>query len=119
MDLGWRVAALYAMSPTTLKAPSPVTDDMLLNRRSLSAADRTELELRAIAGVASRVGIPLADADLEGLLRLASRAGTSAKDEQAFREQLARQHIEFEKRLWAADEPSGKAYELGNFLSDT
>jgi hypothetical protein len=26
IDLGWRVAALHALSPTTLKAPSPVTD---------------------------------------------------------------------------------------------
>lgn len=28
-------------------------------------------------------------------------------------------HVDFAKRLWAGDEPQGKAYELGNFLSDT
>jgi hypothetical protein len=92
---------------------------MLLNRRSLSASDRAELEVRAIAGVADRVGAPFAEPELDRLLELASRAGASAEDEQAFREHLSHLHIDFEKRLWAADEASGKAYELGNFLSDS
>ncbi len=119
IDLGWRVAALHALSPTTLHAPSVVTDDMLLNRRSLSAADRADLEVRAIAGVASRVGVELDEAELGRLLELARASADSKEAEQAFRDALSRQHIEFEKRLWATDEPSGKAYELGNFLSDT
>ena len=119
IDLGWRVAALHALSPTTLHAPSPVSDDMLLNRRSLSASDRVDLELHAIAGVASRVGVAIADPELARLSALATAAGSSAEAEQAFRAALARQHIDFDKRLWATDEPSGKAYELGNFLSDT
>lgn len=119
IDLGWRVAALHALSPTTLRAPSPVSDDMLLNRRSLSAPDRADLEVRAIAGVASRVGVPIPQPDLDRLLELARGSGASVEAEQAFRKQLAHQHIEFDKRLWAGDEPSGKAYELGNFLSDT
>lgn len=119
IDLGWRVAALHALSPTDMHAPSPISDDMLLNRRSLSASDRADLEVRAIAGVASRVGVAISEPDLDRLLELADGSGGSQEAEQAFRKQLARQHIEFEKRLWAADEPSGKAYELGNFLSDT
>ena len=119
IDLGWRVAALHALSPTTLTAASPVSDDMLLNHRSLTASDRADLELRAIAGVASRVGVAIAEPELDRLSELANASGTSAEAQQAFRVALARQHIEFDKRLWAADEPSGKAYELGNFLSDT
>jgi hypothetical protein len=119
IDLGWRVAALYALSPTTLKAPSPISDDMLLNRRSLSASDRVDLEVRAIAGSAVRVGVALEQPALDSLLALASRSGASADGEQAFRDALEARHIEFDKRLWAADEASGKAYELGNFLSDT
>ena len=119
IDLGWRVAALHALSPTTLKAPSPVTEDMLLNRRSLSASDRAELEVRAIAGIAARVGVALEQADLDELLDLASRAGASKAGEKAFRDRIEALHIDFEKRLWATDEPSGKAYELGNFLSDS
>lgn len=119
IDLGWRVAALYALSPTTLHAPSPVSEDMLLNRRSLSAPDRADLEVRAIAGVAARVGVAIPEPELARLHELARGSAASAEAEQAFRAGLAHQHIEFEKRLWAADEPSGKAYELGNFLSDT
>lgn len=119
IDLGWRVAALHALSPTTLRAPSPVTEDMLLNRGSLSASDRTELEVRAIAGVASRVGVGLDEAGLERLLAVAARSSESAGTEHALREELSRLHVDFQKRLWARDEPSGKAYELGNFLSDT
>ncbi|MDX6719952.1 MAG: hypothetical protein QOJ63_2206 [Solirubrobacteraceae bacterium] len=119
IDLGWRVAALHALSPTTLTAPSPVTDEMLLNRRSMSASDRLELEVRAVAGVAAGAGIPLEDEELTRLLDLAAGASASPAGEQAFRADLAQQHIAFEKRLWAANEPSGKAYELGNFLSDS
>jgi hypothetical protein len=119
IDLGWRVAALYALRPTTLKPPEPVAPDMLLNRRSLSASDRVELEVRAIAGVADRVGVALSEAELTGLLGLADGAGRSAVREQTFRNELARQHLSFEKRLWASDESRGKAYELGNFLSDS
>ncbi len=119
IDLGWRVAALYALRPTTLKPPEPVAADMLLNRRSLSASDRVELEVRAIAGVADRVGVALSEAELSGLLGLADGAGRSAVREQTFRNELARQHLSFEKRLWASDESRGKAYELGNFLSDS
>ena len=119
IDLGWRVAALHALSPTTLKAPSPVTDGMLLNRRSLSASDRAELEVRAIAGIAARVGVALEQAELDELLDLASRAGASKAGEQAFRDRIEALHIDFEKGLWATDEPTGKAYELGNFLADS
>jgi hypothetical protein len=119
IDLGWRVAALYALRPTTLKPPEPVAPDMLLNRRSLSASDRVELEVRAIAGVADDVGVTLSDAELSGLLGLADGAGRSTVREQTFRNDVARQHLSFEKRLWATDESRGKAYELGNFVSDS
>jgi hypothetical protein len=119
IDLGWRVAALHALSPTTLVAPSRVNDDMLLNRRSLPPADRLELEIKAIAGVAERVGIALADADLAGLVTLARAAAGSVADEQAFRAELARRHVDFDKHLFTVSEQCGKAYELGNFISDT
>jgi len=119
IDLGWRVAALHALRPTALKPPSPTGGDMLLNRRSLSAADRLELEVLAIEGVAQTVGVAMQAPDRDRLLALAAVAGASPKGEEAFRAALARQHLTFEKRLWAVDEPAGKAYELGNFLSDT
>ena len=119
LDLGWRIAALHTISPTTLQPPGPISDDLLLNRRSLSAGDRLELELRAIAGVAARAKVQFEPADLSALLALAAKAADSETGEEAFRDAVAAQHIVIEKRLWANDEPSGKAYELGNFLSDS
>lgn len=119
IDLGWRVAALHALTPTTLEPLGTVVGDMLLNRRSMSPDDRLELEVRAIAGVARRARAPLAKADLDALLVLAKTASDSRADQQAFRHAVARVHLAFAKELWAANEASGKAYELGNFLSDS
>jgi hypothetical protein len=119
IDLGWRVASLYALRPSTLTPPSPVNDDMLLNRRSLSPADRLELEVRAIAGAAQRIGIGLQDAQLVALLALVDDAVASPEGEQAFRDAIAGVHLSFDKQLWTREEASGKAYELGNFISDT
>jgi hypothetical protein len=119
IDLGWRVAALYSLRPQTLSPPAAVGANLLLNRRSLPASDRLELELRAIAGVAADAGIAVADVELQRLLALAGSAAAGAEGEEAFRRALARQHLSFAMRLWASDEPSGKAYELGNFISDT
>ena len=53
------------------------------------------------------------------MLELAERAHASQAGAKAFRAELRRHHIDIDKRLWAANEPAGKAYELGNFLSDT
>jgi hypothetical protein len=119
IDLGWRVAALYSLSPSTLPTPPVDVDDLLLNRHHLGAEDRVELELRAIAGVARRAGTPIADAELDALLAMTADAAGSTKGEQRFQVALARTHTALEKRLWAEDEGHGRAYELGNFLSDT
>jgi len=119
IDLGWRVAALHALTPTTLEPVAPVSPDMLLNRRSLSAADRLELEVRAIAGVAERARAPIAKPALQTLLALTTTAGETQAGERAFRDEVARLHIVVAKGLWAESDVSGKAYELGNFLSDS
>ena len=118
IDLGWRVAALHALSPSTL-TPPPASDDLLLNRRSLGAADRLELELRAIASVAARAGVPLAEHELKAHIDLIPAAAASQAGEDDFRRELAQTHVAFAKRLWADEEAHGRAYELGNFLSDT
>ncbi len=118
IDLGWRVAALHALSPRTL-VPLTVADDTLLNRRSLSFADRLELEVRAIAGVATRANAPFDDTGRYSLLALANQAAESGEAEKAFRDELAARHVTIQKQLWATHEASAKAYELGNFLSDT
>jgi hypothetical protein len=119
IDLGWRVAALYALSPSTLAPPVRADDELLLNRHSLGAEDRLELELRAIGGVAERAGTPLGEAELGALLDLTADAAASLDGEQRLRDDLARTHVALAKRLWAHDEAHGRGYELGNFLSDT
>jgi hypothetical protein len=119
IDLGWRVAALYALSPAKLTPPPIADDNLLLNRHSLGAQDRLELEVRAIAGVAQRAGTPLGESELNALLGLIAEAAASQEGEQAFQVELAQTHISLAKRLWAEDEGHGRGYELGNFLSDT
>lgn len=69
IDLGWRVALLHALTPSTFPAPPAANDDLLLNRGSMGAEDRLELELRAIASVADRAGVKLAEKDLQALTR--------------------------------------------------
>ena len=120
IDLGWRVAALHALSPTTLRGavagqrrhaaqpPQPVGPR---SRGPRGAGHRGRRVARRRGDRAARAR-PAARAR-DGLGRLGGgRAGVSRRSSRS-------QHIEFDKRLWAADEPSGKAYELGNFLSDT
>jgi hypothetical protein len=119
IDLGWRVALLHALRPSTFASPSAAGDDLLLNRGSLGAADRLELELRAIASVAERAGVTLSEEELQALLELIPAAAESQTAENRFRGELARTHIAFAKRLWAHEESRGRAYELGNYLSDT
>jgi len=119
IDLGWRVAALHALRPTTMKPLTGAERGLLPNRRSLRTQDRLELEVNAIAGVASRAGVAIGDEELRALLALAATAESSTRAEQEFRDLVEVRHVDFAKRLWAADEPQGKAYELGNFLSDT
>lgn len=119
IDLGWRVAALHALRPTEMKPLTSAKRGLLPNRRSLQTADRLELEVNAIAGVASRAGVPIGDGKLRALLALAATAESSTRAEQEFRDLVAARHVDFAKGLWATDEPRGKAYELGNFLSDT
>jgi hypothetical protein len=119
LDLGWRVAALYALSPTRLAQTVPDGTDLLLNRRSLSPSDRLELEVQAIAGIAAVAGAPFQGDELKTLLARALGAGESPAAEDSFRSALSDAHIAFAKRLWTLEEARGKAYELGNFLSDT
>lgn len=117
VTLGWRIAVLYSLRADEL--PSAPPDNLLPMRRSLPAAERLALELRAAAGDADRLGVPLAARDLDELLGLAARAPQAAGAEDAFRARLREWHIELETMLWADHEATGKAYELGSFLSDT
>lgn len=118
IDLGWRMAELYGLRATEL--PTDASEDLLPARSRLPAGERLQLELLAAAGDAKRVGAPIAEERLAELLKMAEKAGSApSSDEEDFRTQLAAWHVELEKTLWAEREARGKAYELGNALSDT
>jgi hypothetical protein len=114
--LGWRVAELYALVDDT---GAPASDTLLPAHQSLEPADQLELQLRAACGDARRAGVTSDGADLDELVALARSAPGSAAAAEAFRARLRSCHIEVQKDLWALDEAAGKAYELGNGLSDT
>jgi hypothetical protein len=117
ITLGWRIATLYSLRASEL--PSAPPDNLLPMRRSLPAAERLVLELRAADGDAGRLGIGLEPAALDELVELAWHAPDSDEAEDAFRARIRAWHIELQTRLWADHEPTGKAYELGSFISDT
>ena len=114
--LGWRVAELYALVDDT---GSPAGDTLLPAHESLEPADQLELQLRAASGDARRAGVTSKGASMEDLVDAARAAAASPAAAEAFRARLRRCHIEVQKDLWALDEALGKAYELGNGLSDT
>jgi hypothetical protein len=114
--LGWRVSELYALVDDT---GEPVGDTLLPAHESLEPADQLELQLWAAAGDARRAGVGTKGSSLEDLVSGARAAAGSAAAAEVFRARLRRRHIELQKDLWARDEALGKAYELGNGLSDT
>jgi hypothetical protein len=117
ITLGWRIAVLYSLRADEL--PSSPPDNLLPMRRSLPAAERLVLELRAAAGDAERLDIGLDESQLGELLALAAAAPQSADAEEEFRDRIRAWHIHLQTMLWADDEATGKAYELGSFLADT
>ena len=114
--LGWRVAELYALVDDT---GEPASDTLLPAHGSLEPADQLELQLRAACGDARRAGVTSKGAALDDLVTAARAAAVSSAAAGAFRTRLRACHIELQKDLWALDEAAGKAYELGNGLSDT
>ena len=115
-QLGWRVAELYAL----VNDPGEPSDDTLLpGHESLEPGDQLQLQLRAAAGDARRAGIAAKADELEALLADAGEAPGSAEAAERFRAKIRSFHIEISKELWAGDEAAGKAYELGNGMSDT
>jgi hypothetical protein len=115
-QLGWRVAELYAL----VNDPGEPSDDTLLpGHESLEPGDQLQLQLRAAAGDSRRAGIAAKADELEGLLPDAGEAPGSAEAAERFRAKIRTFHIEISKELWAGDEAAGKAYELGNGMSDT
>jgi hypothetical protein len=114
--LGWRLAEIYS-GVNDLDEPS--RDTLLPAHGSLAPRDQVELQLRTAAGDAERSGVTSNDASLDELCA-SVRANTDFDgSDTAFRAELRRRHVEISKDLWSQSEALGKAYELGNGLSDT
>jgi hypothetical protein len=114
--LGWRVAELYSL----VDDPGDRTQDTLLPAHSsLAPGDQLELQIRAAQGEAARAGVTSEEASLGPLVAVAHETAGDSGTHEAFREQLRARHVEISKELWARGEAFGKAYELGNGLSDT
>jgi hypothetical protein len=116
VELGWRMAELYAQVNDT---GEPSTDTLLPAHGSLEPEDQLELQLRAAVGNARRAGVESQQRALERLLPMAREAPSSERAQVEFRREVRRCHIGLEKELWAQDEAAGRAYELGNGMSDT
>jgi hypothetical protein len=115
--LGWRVAKLHSLRASALPEQPP--GDLLPMRKSLPRADRIALELRATAGDAEQLGVKPGSHELSELSELARRAAVPGPAEARFRARICSWHTQLVVALWAQDEATGKAYELGSFLSDT
>jgi hypothetical protein len=114
--LGWRAAELYSL----VDDPGQRSQDTLLPAHgSLPPADQLELQLRAAAGDAERAGVTSKSASLTALVEVARETAEADHLHEAFRERLRDCHVEINKDLWSRSEALGKAYELGNGLSDT
>jgi hypothetical protein len=116
LQLGWRIAELYAQVNDT---GEPAHDTLLPSHGNLEPADQLELQLRAAAGDARRAGIGSTADSLERLTPLARKAPVLDQAAEEFRAGVRDCHVEIAKELWASDEAIGKAYELGNGMSDT
>lgn len=120
LDLGWRIAEIYALADdANASVDEPLGDALLPLHDSLERGDQLELQVRAAAGDARRAKIPDCASALEALIPDARAAGGSTQRCEDFRKNLRDCHIAIDKELWARREADGKAYELGNGLSDT
>jgi hypothetical protein len=120
LDLGWRLAALFAET----KRP-PAADDDGRPRPQLPAVDRLpetdrlELYIRAAASVARRMEACVRADEIESLVDLSHKLREHPDKAEALRARLYECHTTLTKELWARREACGKAFELGTSLFDT
>lgn len=116
IGLGWRIAELNS----AVDDPGRCSDDSLLPvHSSLAPADQLELQIGAAAGFAKRAGIERDRTELEALTSIGRESAEDSSRQQAFRDALRAWHVDIIKDLWSRSEALGRAFELGNGLSDT
>jgi hypothetical protein len=121
LELGWRLAVLYA----ELEHPLPAFGEVKAVRACLptvekmSRGDRLEVQVRAAASLAFQLK---AGAHGDELLALATdihATSGSRREARAIRARLRDCHNNLVKELWFKHEAQGKAYELGTSLFDS
>lgn len=120
LDLGWRLAALFAETKRLRSADSggraqahlPAVD-------GLPERDRLELYVRAAASVARRMDVGVRADEIESVVELARAVQEHPERAHALRAHLYECHTALTKELWAHHESCGKAFELGTSLFDT
>lgn len=112
LDLGWRMAELYALARTQV---DPDHTALLPSHESLPQPEQLRLQADAVAGDAEGIGLRV---QVRPLLQLAGEIG-SEEGTGRFRDEVCKLHLSLQRHLWRAREAEGKAYELGNALSDT
>jgi hypothetical protein len=118
IDLGWRFATLRAITFDEDVEAIPL-DGPLPAVPNLPIPDRLEVDLLAAEGDACRLGVPVDEDKLERLRKLAALVKGQNEASQTFRATLCEAHLSLAKKLWAANEKEGEAYELGIMLFDT
>ena len=121
LELGWRLAVLYA----ELEHPLPTFGEVKAVRACLptvekmSRGDRLEVQVRAAASLAFQLKATAPGNDILGLARDVHATCHSRTKASALRKRLSACHNSLIKELWATQEAQGKAYELGMSIFDS
>ncbi|MCA1705114.1 MAG: hypothetical protein LC808_18375 [Actinobacteria bacterium] len=112
LDLGWRMAELYALARARV---DPIETALLPSHESLAQTEQLKLQADAVAGDAEGIGLRV---NATFLLETADEVD-SEEGKGRFRDRVCEMHLTLQRHLWRVREAEGKAYELGNALSDT
>jgi hypothetical protein len=118
LELGWRLAVLYADLERPLHAVGEVdaVPACLPAVETMPNGDQLEVQVRAAASLAFQLK---ATERAHEILRLASDVHVKQREAQSIRGRLRNCHSALIKELWFKQEAQGKAYELGTSIFDS
>jgi hypothetical protein len=121
LELGWRLAALYADLEQPVHAVGRVSaaPACLPAVETMPTGDQREVQVRAAASLAFRLNAAAHADELLALAGAVHDARRSRSATLAVRRRLRACHAKLVKELWFKHENQGKAYELGTSLFDS
>jgi hypothetical protein len=121
LELGWRIAALYADLEQPLDEVREVeaAPACLPPLKRMPNGDQLELRVRAAASLARRLKVGSHSREILAIGSDVKATCESRNHVLAMRERLCACHTSLVKELWADHESRGKAYELGTSLFDS